>query len=328
MTTIKPTRLLDGKSHSQTWKDSKWNSTYKSNGFRACHNGPQEIIPNLWIGSYKEVEDFVSKPSNKVDIVVPLNDTNGTIWNRGWRGQIHYVPCTDFGVLPKDVAESTAEKIYKWTQRRGKRVAMYCMGGHGRTGYIAALVLHLRGEEDPIEYIREKYCKSAVESRSQIDQIADITNNPKLKEHKPKEHLGYTWGYSHYTRYEDLENYDDYDYKFTKKKSKKTSVEGQQCFTCLEWYALPEEYKGLGWCSIHSTVIDPDEGKKCLNHTDTEDTVYVSAHENYCIDCDWLHIPKSGGQYMCKNTDLPNVTTVKAFEPACDGFVKCKKSKQ
>lgn len=52
----------------------------------------------------------------------------------------------------------------------GKRVHIGCIGGHGRTGtLIAALVAKFCKEEDAIAWVREHYCKKAVESKAQID---------------------------------------------------------------------------------------------------------------------------------------------------------------
>lgn len=52
----------------------------------------------------------------------------------------------------------------------GKKVHAGCIGGHGRTGtFLAALVTHMTGEKDSIEYVRKNYCKKAVESNAQIE---------------------------------------------------------------------------------------------------------------------------------------------------------------
>lgn len=52
----------------------------------------------------------------------------------------------------------------------GKKVHCGCIGGHGRTGTVfAALVQAATGEKDAITFVRNHYCKKAVESAAQID---------------------------------------------------------------------------------------------------------------------------------------------------------------
>ncbi len=50
-----------------------------------------------------------------------------------------------------------------------KKVHIGCIGGHGRTGTVlAALTKVMTGEVDAIGYVRENYCKKAVESHEQV----------------------------------------------------------------------------------------------------------------------------------------------------------------
>ncbi len=62
----------------------------------------------------------------------------------------------------------------------GQDIACACMGGHGRTGTFLAVMswlMELPQKEDkkPIQYIRDIYCKEAVESLVQHEQIRDMT---------------------------------------------------------------------------------------------------------------------------------------------------------
>lgn len=65
------------------------------------------------------------------------------------------------------------KKMVVWAAEQitlGKKVHAGCIGGHGRTGtFLAALVAYMTGNEDAITYVRENYCKKAVESTSQVD---------------------------------------------------------------------------------------------------------------------------------------------------------------
>jgi hypothetical protein len=79
-------------------------------------------------------------------------------------------PIQDMGV-PKNVA--TFKKLVEWVAVQltaKKKVHVGCIGGHGRTGlFLSALVKHVTGNENATEYVRENYCKKAVESTAQID---------------------------------------------------------------------------------------------------------------------------------------------------------------
>ena len=59
-------------------------------------------------------------------------------------------------------------------------MGLFCLGGHGRTGYVASAVLGKLGYEDPIGFLRKKYCGRAVESNAQISHIAQFLDRPEL----------------------------------------------------------------------------------------------------------------------------------------------------
>jgi hypothetical protein len=62
------------------------------------------------------------------------------------------------------------KKLVAWAKKQleaGLKVHAGCIGGHGRTGtFLAALVSEF-GEKDAIAYVRQHYCKKAVESSVQ-----------------------------------------------------------------------------------------------------------------------------------------------------------------
>lgn len=63
-------------------------------------------------------------------------------------------------------------KLVEWAKEQidaGKKVHAGCIGGHGRTGMFFAALVSLYGEKDAITYVRENYCKKAVESKEQVD---------------------------------------------------------------------------------------------------------------------------------------------------------------
>jgi protein-tyrosine phosphatase len=62
--------------------------------------------------------------------------------------------------------------LIEWLARRiekGDKVHIGCIGGHGRTGTVlAALVAYMTDEADAVKYVRDNYCRKAVESAAQI----------------------------------------------------------------------------------------------------------------------------------------------------------------
>ncbi len=79
----------------------------------------------------------------------------------------------------------------------GNKIHIGCIGGHGRTGTVmAALVHHMTGNENAIEYVRKNYCKKAVESQTQIDWLNKHFGINKAKPVKSFHGSGggYNWG--------------------------------------------------------------------------------------------------------------------------------------
>lgn len=170
-------------------------TTYKKD----CHTDPFEVYKNLWIGSgYVEVDLF-----NKCDVIVPLNNLDGSVWTEGFRGQIFYVPITDYKALPDDVLTEKAHEVVELLNK-GKSVGIFCVGGHGRTGYFASAVIWILGipqayDTDPIGFLRSAYCEKAVESEAQMKSLADFTGIEGLeKKYETKDVCytakSYSWG--------------------------------------------------------------------------------------------------------------------------------------
>ena len=169
-----------------------------------------EIYPNLWLGNLSQRWDMVD---NGCDVLVPLDSIDGNIW-KDFNGEIHYWPIEDMSVLPTHVLDRAVNDIISCL-KAGKKVGMFCIGGHGRTGYLAACVLGKLGINDPIQHIHENYCIKAIEVCSQYRHIATYLNKPELFDHYiPSEYdmigYGYSWGgYGAYSEY-NLE--DDYNF--------------------------------------------------------------------------------------------------------------------
>jgi len=101
-------------------------------------------------------------------------------WNKG--AEI-YMKIVD-GSVPESLEEF--KKLLKYLDyqiKDGATVHIGCIGGHGRTGLVlAALVKLMLGQEDAIQYVRDHYCKRAVESQQQVDWLH---KNFGIKKQKP-----------------------------------------------------------------------------------------------------------------------------------------------
>lgn len=139
---------------------------------RACHE-ITEILPGLLLGS---VRDAVRMVQLGADVLVPLDHLDGGIWRTGFRGVILYYPISDYGILPDDVLLRLTEQIITLLDA-GRIVGLFCAGGHGRTGYVAACVLAMRGVENPIAFLHAQYCHYAVETEEQIEAIIRFIRN-------------------------------------------------------------------------------------------------------------------------------------------------------
>ena len=126
-----------------------------------------EIVPGLLIGNVTDAAEMVRR---NVDTLVPLAFLDGNIWRTGFRGEILYYPVTDMDVLPEDVLHDLVEKICSRLEA-GKKVGMFCAGGHGRTGYVAACILARLGIKNPIGYLHRNYSPKAVESDRQANAV-------------------------------------------------------------------------------------------------------------------------------------------------------------
>lgn len=101
-------------------------------------------------------------------------------------------PIPDRGV-PKEVDHYKAMVTYICNQlRKGKSVHIGCIGGHGRTGMtIAAIVAEMGVSKDAIQWTRDNYCQSAVESKAQVDFLVHEYGVKKAKAGDAKHGVGF-----------------------------------------------------------------------------------------------------------------------------------------
>ena len=100
------------------------------------------------------------------------------------------IPWPD-GNAPSDVKEITAIAKYVINCAfNGNKVRIGCIGGHGRTGTMAALLVLLSnpglGSVAAIDYVRSNYCKKAIESYEQELFLSQIAGEPETVVQKPK----------------------------------------------------------------------------------------------------------------------------------------------
>jgi hypothetical protein len=197
---VTPTLLDDkGKELTTTNTTNKTTNTTNTTTYASwrkdCHV-VTEIVPNLFLGGRWDIKEIIEY---KPDVLVPLASCPATIWDMGWRGFVFGLPITDYDVLPDDVLKWAVENIIEYINK-GYKVAIFCEGGHGRTGYLASCVIGKMNNdiEDPIKYIREKYCKSTVEAQVQINHISKFLDKPELTNNKPSSFdrwAGASYGY-------------------------------------------------------------------------------------------------------------------------------------
>lgn len=209
--------------------------------YKECHKGFIEIVPGLFLGRKR---DLTTENTKNIDVLIPLDSLNGEIWDLGYRGEIMYLPVVDKSVLPLDIEEIYAQKIVDLLAK-GKKINLFCIGGHGRTGYIASIVLAKLGYKDPIGFIRDNYCKEAIESNSQVIAIADYLGDEELKKKYEIKAFVYS-GASVWYDYQDDFFYDK------KKETEKAEGEAEikdicRCGSC-DWFCSEEGFKFIGLC--------------------------------------------------------------------------------
>jgi hypothetical protein len=161
--------------------DSKGNGKSHATTYERCaHSHPALVIPLADGTSVTIYGGAAGSPVHKdCDIYVELDAYSaGVLRPFPWEEQdggklvIKY-PVTDMQA-PKDPAGF--KKMVKWIVEQllvGKKVHIGCIGGHGRTGtLLAAIVKELTGNVDAISFVRQHYCKKAVESDSQSQFLA------------------------------------------------------------------------------------------------------------------------------------------------------------
>ena len=79
-----------------------------------------------------------------------------------------YLGWPDMGVFALDLTYRVCSRML-WFINDGTSVEIGCVGGHGRTGTLAACFLVYRGmkSKDAINHVRNTYCRRAIETQAQ-----------------------------------------------------------------------------------------------------------------------------------------------------------------
>lgn len=146
-----------------------------------------EIYPGVILGGLRDLDNILAL---KPDVLVPLDRVPGTIWEDGYRGEILYIPIADESILPEHILESFIDQLLERICDK-RRIAIFCIGGHGRTGYIASCLLYRLGIKNPIAYIRKNYSMQAVETEEQEDAVQAYCRNhqPSFEREKIQDQL-------------------------------------------------------------------------------------------------------------------------------------------
>jgi hypothetical protein len=165
--------MWKGKETTPKWGGKKSAGGWTTNGKRCYHDHP---VLKLKCTTGEDVEIFGGSCGSPVwddcDIYIGLDYSmkdhpHRFPWHPGHA--IHY-KITDMKA-PEDPVEF--KQLIDWLcteLRQGARVHVGCIGGHGRTGLVlSALTATLTESQDPIGYVRENYCKKAVESEEQVE---------------------------------------------------------------------------------------------------------------------------------------------------------------
>ena len=162
-----------------------------------------EIIPNFWIGSKMNILKLIT--SVDIDVLVPLDDLSPKVWEVGYFGQIDYCPIEDYGTLPINMETIISNRIVE-NLKNGKKVALFCYGGKGRTGYLASIVLRkmceIYHEFGVIGFLRENYNNEAVESLEQVYRCVEEEHRLHWKKEIEDRFFWFNDFYENYDHYE------------------------------------------------------------------------------------------------------------------------------
>lgn len=151
------------------WMSGKQKGTKVTGGYQRCYEThPPLKLPNSELVIYGG--SCINPAVTDADVYIGF-DCGMKIGRQAYPwidGESFLFTITDMRA-PSNPADFKA--LVDWTIAQlnaGRKVHAGCIGGHGRTGTFFAALVATMGETDAITYVREHYCKKAVESTEQI----------------------------------------------------------------------------------------------------------------------------------------------------------------
>jgi len=172
---------------------------------KSCHFGLYRLgklgSATIWIGREAAVGDRPPKSDRDFSLIISLiggswpyrTGEDGAIVTGNPEAQrlfpeqvfrrekvipFFHINWPDYGVPPLD--KEWWLSFAKALAEVDGEVAIYCMGGHGRTGTMASILAVIAGWSPkgkcPVTWLRSKYCHNVVESDEQADYIENITD--------------------------------------------------------------------------------------------------------------------------------------------------------
>ena len=264
---------------------------------RECHDYEQPVFieKNLFIygGSWKEIkyEDydvvicllettpkiFKKKTIKGTGIFKNLNNTNYK--RKDLKTSILHLPIEDMSA-PEYNTQLWCDILgilrTEASEKEGRfKVAVHCMGGHGRTGTVLVILgslLKLLPDtlEEAIKELRDRYCQKAVESVSQLiyitktcEELGTMVKTKNEKNYRKLAYKSYSNSYREYYHSQSSKNYytrditGDIFYEETDK-----DIEDQWCEMCINYKNcphLPNEYDSPEDFNCGSFAIEVDK---------------------------------------------------------------------
>lgn len=160
-----------------SWAEEKWwddKSSSKKTSYRRCYEDhPPMTLPGSSLVIYGG--SCLSPAVTDADVYIGFEGTM-SVSSKAWPwtpGHEIRFPITD---MKPPSNPGQFKKLIEWTLLQlegGAKVHAGCIGGHGRTGTFLAAIVAVLGEKDAVSYVREHYCKKAVESTTQVAFLTD-----------------------------------------------------------------------------------------------------------------------------------------------------------
>lgn len=164
-------------------------------GYASCSHNPTHIINggeegwnvfagNRWgcsdkLGDYDLVLNLTGDPVRRsVGHVIPIAEL------KKWQGKSPSSPkytevvldWPDMGVV--NLGKDFWAAFTDYVRKEKKKVVVFCVGGHGRTGTALAVLLHNFlgwSAEESIKWVRKNYCNKTIETVSQMEYVYEMT---------------------------------------------------------------------------------------------------------------------------------------------------------